>query len=180
MSAAERPAAGQSTQYRWRFDRIGGPGEDIRQWVLARNCALGPRQLGACIAGLVAVTLLVGLMFASHGYWVVLPFAGIETLALAASFLVYSRHAADRERIVAAGDRLVVEWTCGKRVSRMERIGKWVRVDYGGRQGDLVRLIVAGSTIEVGRYVPGERRGMLAHELRSVLAQERRHCRQGV
>ncbi|MCO5119363.1 MAG: DUF2244 domain-containing protein [Burkholderiaceae bacterium] len=180
MSAAQCPAAGPSTQYRWRFDRIGGPGEEIRQWVLTRNCALAPRQLGACIAALVAVTLLIGAVFASCGYWMVLPFAGVETLALAASFLVYSRHAADRERIVAAGDRLVVEWTCGMRVSRIERIAKWVRVDYGGRREDLVRLVVGGSTIEVGRYVPGERRGMLAHELRSVLTQERRHCRQGV
>jgi len=180
MSAAHSPAAGPSTQYRWRFERIGSPGEEVRQWVLSRNCALGPRQLGVCIAGLVVVTLLIGATFAMRGYWLVLPFAGIETLALATSFLVYSRHAADRERIVAAGDRLMVEWTCGTRVSRTERIAKWVRVDYGGRREDLIRLIVGGSTIEVGRYVPGERRGMLAHELRSVLAQERRHCRQGV
>lgn len=180
MSVAHSPAAGPSTQYRWRFDRIGSPGEEARQWILRRNCALDPRQLGMCIAALVAVTLLIGAVFATWGYWFVLSFAGAEALALATSFLVYSRHAADRERIVAAGDRLIVEWTCGTRISRTERIAKWVRVDYGGRHGDLVRLIVGGSTIEVGRYVPGERRGMLAHELRSVLAQERRHCRQGV
>jgi len=129
MSAAECRAAEPGTQYRWRFDRIDGPGEEIRQWVLSRNCALGPRQLGACIAALVVVTLLVGTLFAMRGYWLVLSFAGIETLALAASFLVYSRHAAARERIVAAGDRLVVEWTCGTRVSRTERIADWGRDD---------------------------------------------------
>lgn len=171
MSAAQCPAAGPSTQYRWRFDRIGGPGEEARQWILMRNCALGPRQLGMCIAALAAVTLLIGSMFAIHGYWPILPFAGIQVLALGASFLAYSRHAADRERIVASGDRVLVEWICGTRVSRTERAAKWLRVDYGGRPGDLIRLIVGGSTIEVGRYVPGERRGMLAHELRSVLAQ---------
>lgn len=135
-----------------------------------RNCALGPRQLGMCIAALAAVTLLVGAMFGVHGYWPILLFAGIQTLVLGASFLAYSRHAADRERIVAAGDRLLVEWTCGMRVFRTECISKWLRVDYGGRREDLIRLIAGGSTIEVGRYVPGERRGMLAHELRSMLA----------
>lgn len=180
MSAAQCPAAEPSTQYRWRFDRIDGPGEEIRQWILTRNCALGPRQLGACIAGLVVVTLLIAAMFAIHGYWPILPFAGIQTLALVASFLVYSRHAADRERIVATGDRLVVEWTCGTEVFRTERISQWLRVDYGGRRNDLIRLIAGGSTIEVGRYVPGERRGMLARELQGVLVQERLHCRQGI
>ncbi len=136
-----------------------------------RNCALGPGQLGMCIAGLAAVTLLIGATFAVHGYWPILPFAGIQVLVLGVSFLVYGRHAADRERIVASGDRLLVEWTCGTRVSRTEHVAKWLRVDYGGRRGDLIRLIAGGSTIEVGRYVPGERRGMLARELRSMLAQ---------
>jgi uncharacterized membrane protein len=170
MSAAHCPAAEPSTQYRWRFDRIGGPGGEIRQWVLGRNCALGPRQLGMCIAALAAATLLIGALFAVHGYWLILLFAGIQVLALGASFLAYARHAADRERIVTSGSRLLVEWTCGTHVSRTEREAKWLRVDYGGQPGDLIRLVVGGTTIEVGRYVPGERRGMLARELRSVLA----------
>lgn len=170
MSAAHCPAAGPSTQYRWRFDRVGGQGEDIRQWILMRNCALGPGQLGMCIAALAAATLLIGTLFAVHGYWLILLFAGIQVLVLGASFLAYARHATDRERIVACGDRLVVEWTCGTRVSRTEREAKWLRVDYGGRPEDLIRLIAGGTTIEVGRYVPGERRGMLARELRSALA----------
>jgi len=170
MSAAHCPAAGPSTQYRWRFDRVGGQGEDIRQWILMRNCALGPRQLGTCIAALAAATLLIGALFAIHGYWLILAFAGIQVLVLGASFLAYARHAADRERIVASGDRLLVEWTCGTHVCRTESEAKWLRVDYDSRREGLIRLIAGGTTIEVGRYVPGERRGMLARELRSVLA----------
>lgn len=175
MSAADCSGAWPSAQYRWRFNQISGPEESISQWLLPRNCALGPLQLGACLAGLVALTLLVGFLFAARGFWPVLPFAGIEALVLVVGFVVYSRHAIDRERIVATNGRILVEWICGKRVTRTERLADWVRVDYGGCRGDLVRLIADGSVIEVGRYVPGERRGMLADELRSVLAQMRRH-----
>lgn len=169
MSALEERATGFTGPYRWRFEQTGSPGEETRQWILTRNCALGPQQLAACLGVLVVATLLIAIIFSFGGYWPVLPFAGIEALALMAGFVCHGRHAADRERILACGDRLVVEWTCGARVSRTERIANWVRVEYGGRRGDLVRLVAGGTAIEVGRYVPGERRGALARELRTAL-----------
>ena len=103
----------------------------------------------------------------------VLPFSGVETLALGLAYLAYGRHAGDHERIVADGGRLLVETVCGSRVSRIEREASWVRVDYRGRRHDLIRLVTGGATIEVGRYVPGERRGLLAEELRSALSERR-------
>jgi uncharacterized membrane protein len=46
--------------------------------------------LGA-YAALAAVTLSIGIGFAILGAWLVLPFAGLEVLGLAAAFVVHVR-----------------------------------------------------------------------------------------
>ena len=45
----------------------------------------------AAFAGLAAVTLAIGAGFALLGAWPVLPFAGLEIVALGAAFLVHVR-----------------------------------------------------------------------------------------
>ena len=40
---------------------------------------------------LAVVTLSIGIGFAAMGAWLILPFAGLEVLALGAAFLAYAR-----------------------------------------------------------------------------------------
>ena len=152
--------------YRWTHSTDAGRHE----WLFKRNCALSPLQLAVWFSSLGVVSTVVGIFFAWQGAWLVLPFTAIEVAALAAAFFWYGRHAADFERLVADNGRLIVETGSGPRVERIERRPSWIRVEYGGRLHDMVELVSGRERIAIGRFVPSDRRGSLAGEIRSVLA----------
>ena len=152
--------------YRWMY--VAEP--DRHQWVLKRNCALTPRQLGGCFGTLALVSLLIAAAWAAAGAWIVVPFALVEVGALAVAYVVYGRHAGDYERIVATRDRLTVERSSGARLDRLEREPARVRIEYGGSSREPIRLVTGSEVIAIGRFVPDERKAELARELRGVLA----------
>ena len=49
-------------------------------------------------ASLAAVAVGIGIGFAAVGAWLVLPFAGVEALALGIAFVAIARRMADYER----------------------------------------------------------------------------------
>jgi uncharacterized membrane protein len=61
--------------------------------ILKRNCSMSPAGLATAFAALAVLTLAIGVGFAVVGAWLVLPFAGLEVLMLAAAFFVYARRA---------------------------------------------------------------------------------------
>ena len=140
-----------------------------QEWLLKRNCSLAPRQLALIFGSLAAVSLIIATAFAMGGAWLVLPFACIEVLALGAAFLVYSRHAADYERIVLCRDCLLVETCRGERLRREQCAPAWTRVEYSGTRRELIGLVAAGRRIDVGRFVPESERRVLARQLRVQL-----------
>jgi len=56
-----------------------------------RNCSISPAAFAGALALLAVVTLSIGVGFAMMGAWLILPFAGLEVLALGAAFLCYAR-----------------------------------------------------------------------------------------
>jgi uncharacterized membrane protein len=55
------------------------------------NCSMSPAGLALAFAALALVTLAIGTGFALAGAWPVLPFAGLEVVALATAFFAYAR-----------------------------------------------------------------------------------------
>ena len=53
--------------------------------------SISPGALAAVFSLLAAVTVGIGIGFAALGAWMVLPFAGLEALALAAAFFAWAR-----------------------------------------------------------------------------------------
>ncbi|MBU6437358.1 MAG: DUF2244 domain-containing protein [Betaproteobacteria bacterium] len=139
-----------------------------RDWQLRRNCSVSPQQMGGFYLSLGAVSLSIAAVFWWHGATLVVPFAGLELLALGVALLMYARHATDRELLRLTPDRLEVEWVCGTRVQQLAFDPRGVRVQHAGT--GLVELTGQGRQIEVGRYVRPERRAALARELRAALA----------
>ena len=72
----------------------------------SRSCSITPVAFATVLALLGGVSLTIGVVFAALGAWLVLPFAGLEVVALAAAFRVYARRAADWERIEIGAGRL--------------------------------------------------------------------------
>lgn len=166
VSLQRRPGRGARMQYRWSYVATG----ERHEWLLRRNCALSPQQLGCCFAGLGAVSMAIAALFAIQGAWMVLPFSCIELTGLALAFLAYGRHAADYEKIVAADGLLSIETGIGGRVRRVERALGLVRVAYrGARRGEPVVLMTGADSLAVGRHVPDGFRGRFAQELREAL-----------
>ena len=75
-----------------------------RQWLMCKNCSFSPRQVLLFYLSLTAVSFFFAGIFAVQGLWLVLPFAVVENLVLAAALLYYARHALDREYVALAGD----------------------------------------------------------------------------
>ena len=58
------------------------------------HCSISPRGLALVFGTLAGLTLGIGAAFAALGAWLILPFAGLEALALCAAFVVVARRAA--------------------------------------------------------------------------------------
>jgi uncharacterized membrane protein len=99
----------------------------------------------------------------------VLPFAGIEILAIGAALLIYARHAGDRERVTLTSGRLRVECTLGRRTDQVDFAPAWVRVEPSHGDRSLIELSGEGKRIAIGRFVRPELRRALADELRAAL-----------
>ena len=150
----------------FRFATVRG--QDI-DWFLRRNCAVTPAQLGWFYLSLCVVSLGIATAFWLQGAVLVMPFAWLELLAVGAGFLVYARHAADRERISLRDRHLVVELEQAGKLERMSFRREWVRVEPKRGDSSLIEVSAQGQSIQVGRYVRPELRPLLAREIRMAL-----------
>ena len=136
-------------------------------FTIKRNCSISPQDLLRVLAFVACVSLGIAVVFAFLGAWPVLPFAGVEVLAIAAAFYLNGRHAADYERIAIDNGKLVVEASDAGRIQRHEFNLPWLRVDERRRGGELHLLLRSpGRELEIGRHLDTERRASLAVHLR--------------
>ncbi|MFO7189237.1 MAG: DUF2244 domain-containing protein [Pseudomonadota bacterium] len=136
-----------------------------------RNCSISPQTLLWLLLATVLLSFGIATGFALLGAWPVLPFAGIEMLALAIAFYVNGRHAADYERIVRKGSDLFVEVADAERVSIHRFDARGVRVlMHEARNGLRIALAERGKELEVGRHLDAPGRRGLARLLRARLA----------
>ena len=158
----------------WRFGHevaLGSqPGAPhALQWRLLRNCSITPRQLAGVYGGLCAASLTIATFFFLQGATLILPFTGAELLAVGLAFLVFARHAADRETLTLVGRSLQVEQCIGNNVARTDFAAEWLTVEPAAGQGSLVQLSARGQSVRVGRFLRPELRGAFARELRLAL-----------
>lgn len=140
----------------------------VREWHFRRNCSLSPRQLGGFYMSLCGASLTVAGYFAARGAWFVLLFAFLELAAVGAAFLLYARHATDRERIALADDCLLVELVRADNPVQFRFDPQRTRVSVPDRGRELVGLVESGAPdgrVEVGRYLDERRRREFAREL---------------
>jgi len=152
--------------------RFGTPlaaGEEAVQWLLRRNCSMTPLQLVALYLSLCAWSFAIAGAFWWRGATLVMPFAGIEVLAVGAALLAVARHARDRERVVLEPGRLTVECTLGSRTDQVEFAPAWVRVEPAHGDRSLIEISGEGKRVAIGRFVRPELRRALADELRAAL-----------
>jgi len=130
----------------------------------------GHSEFYVAIAALSFFCLAVGFGFAWLGAWMVLPFAGLEVVALVSALAWVLRHKMDSESLSINGDivSLVVNEQGKKNTIQFNRL--WVQLVVLQRFGNL-RLVLRsrGQEIEVGRFLVQTDRLFLAQELRARL-----------
>ena len=143
---------------------------DHEYCVVARaNDSLGRRNRWLVFGMLAATSLVLALAFAAAGAWMVLPYSVLEMTVVACAFAWFERHAADCQRVVIAGDRVVVDETSGRKRERREFNRYWLRVEVepaAGGQAPRVFLRGGGASWEFGHALPGPERLAVARELR--------------
>ena len=139
------------------------------QFVLRRNCSLSPRALMVVFGSVAALSFAFGAAFAALGAWMILPFAGIELLALGAAFVVHGLHATDCECVRVAGEAVTVAVVEGRssRTQRFQTRGLRLVRDQTRR------LLLVGrggeGQVEVGRHLDQQRRAGFERNLRAAL-----------
>lgn len=137
------------------------------------NRSLSPRQQGVVFWSVALPSMGIASVFAGLGYWLVLPFAGLEIGLLAWAFQNLRAHDADYEAIMIQGARLILEWRDAGQVDRREWNTHWTHAECVCEHHEhKCRFCVTshGEAIELGRYLDDQGRIKLAREVRAKLS----------
>lgn len=136
------------------------------------NCSLTQGGRKKAFWGIAAVTLLVASVFSCLGYWLILPFAGLEVGVLAWAFDAVGRLDGDYERVSIRGDEILIERRRGEHLERRTLNCRWTQLVLAGlRPPGRVKLALRslGRETELGAYLSDEARLDLAKQLQTRL-----------
>lgn len=121
---------------------------------------------------MVFVSLVIGLAYFHIGLTLVLPFCGLEMLALGAALYVTSWRGSIREVITVDEKSVAIERGREKPVQRHEFQRPWTRVVLersGGWYPSRLLIRSHGRQVEIGRFLNEEERRGLAEALGKII-----------
>ncbi len=143
---------------------------------------LSRRDCGIVFGSLAVFSLIVAVVFAALGAWLILPFAGLEAMALYLAFDWGVRHSDDSEALVIRGDAVMLAVRENASTQHYEFNRVWAKLVVEQRARIVnsvhsvhsVRLALRshGKEVEVGRYLDDGGRQRLARELKARLARQ--------
>jgi uncharacterized membrane protein len=143
------------------------------RFVLAPNCSISWSELLLFYLLSCLVALAVGLFFTLQGLWLVLPFSGLEMLALGAGLYLTSRKVYRREVITLDPEHTRIE----KGVQRIDQSWDfktpWIQVidelpDSGSPRRKLT-ISMYGESVEVGSFLANSEKDELAFQLKDCI-----------
>lgn len=142
---------------------------DARLFELRPNAGLYWRQTLIIFLMLSAVCLGIAIAFAFAGFWPILPFAGLEIMALGAALYVSARRGNYREVIRVTPSRVLVEkgWRHPEQAWEFQRAWCEVELQRSPLRWYPARLIIRSGVeqVECGAFLTDEERETLAEEL---------------
>lgn len=150
-------------------------GEGCR-FVIRPDRSLSWRQTKLVYATLAGLCLLVAIGFTAMGFWLVLPFAGAEVIALAAGFYLCALSGRETEVVCINDDRIAVEKGRDKfhKVCEFERCWAQIALMPPRIQWYPSRLVIRsrGKQVQLGAFLTEGERERLARELTRVMSSE--------
>lgn len=156
---------------------LEAPDAPTQCWVLKPTRSMTWPEARRFLIGVAVVSFAIGGFFLVRGFPLVLPFSGIEVVAVAAAFWVVLRDGEQREVVRIEGDTVVIERGERGPKDRFEFNRPWVRVELQTSRYRYhpSRLLVAyrGSTLELGRFLNEAERRDFARILINALGKNR-------
>ena len=147
------------------------------RWVVQPTRSMTWGEAKIFITAVTIVSIAIGAWFYAHGYPLVLPFSGLEALAVAIAFYIVLRDGENREVISLFAERVVVEKGRNRPDTREEFDRAWARVElsHSPRRWYPSRLSIAshGLFVEVGHFLTNGEREALASELINAIEKNR-------
>lgn len=142
-------------------------------FVIQPNASLTGRQARVFLGLMFTVMAVFSGLWALSGYWLVMPFSGLEFIALSAALWWSMRLNDYREVIAFEGDDLIVEKGLHYPESRFVVKRAWAKIglERGDYRNSPKRLLVSasGRRCEVGSCLTDEEREALAGRLRPLV-----------
>lgn len=131
------------------------------------NCALTANNKQKVLLLLTLMPVVIGISFAYLGAWLILPFVGLEIVALIYAFYYVNKHEADYESISIENDTLTIERCVGANIVTEVINPYWAKVvKHELANGELhLYLQSHGKETEVGSYLTRKQRELLAKQL---------------
>ncbi len=141
--------------------------------VLSPNCSISWREVIIFYAITCVLALAIGLFFAFQGMWLVLPFSGLEMLALGTGLYFVSRNAHRREVISLNEQRVTVAKGITKIDHQWEFKTHWTRLQVQEKEGlhrdKRLSLGSHGEYVEVGEFLSKNEKDDLAFRLKDCI-----------
>ena len=150
-------------------------GPCVSRLVIQPNGSLSWNQAVVFMALIGTVSLGIGATFAWLGFWVILPFAGLELTALAVALYISLRRNGYREVVSVFDDRVLIErghvLATEREQHAFARAWARVRLEAGPTRLAPSRLWVgaSGQFVELGRCLTDGERESLSQRLRECL-----------
>ncbi|MFO1353035.1 MAG: DUF2244 domain-containing protein [Gammaproteobacteria bacterium] len=139
------------------------------RFVLRPNQSLSWGETRWVIGGFGMVLAAIGIWFSAQGFWLVLPFAGLELLIVWGALYAVARRCHEREVISISVDLICIEkgWRQPERQWILTRLWARVVLERCPKQWYPSRLLIRshGRAVEVGRFLNEDERQHLAIEL---------------
>lgn len=154
-----------------RFDKF--PSDKGYRLIVTPNRSLSWRHTVIFFVITCVLALIIGLVFSLQGMWLVLPFSGIEMMALGTALYITARKTHYREVITAIGDSVKIEKGIRNVKQNWVFERNWVRlvdetadVSAGYRK---IALGSHGSYVEVGGFLSEMEKDELAFRLKGCI-----------
>lgn len=138
--------------------------------VIRPNCSLTWRGTVAVFSSIFLVSMVIALGFSLRGFWMILPFAGLELAALAAGFYLGALRGQVREVVSVRGDLVAVQKGHRRPEQTLAFQRGWTRLELARplHRGHPSRLLIRcqGREVEIGGCLNESERSLLANHLR--------------
>jgi len=147
--------------------------DNCYRFVLSPNCSISWRELVLFYLITCLVALAVGLFFTLQGLWLVLPFSGLEMLALGIGLYLASRKVYRREVITLNQDHTRIEKGAQQVDQCWEFKTPWIKIVDETYDDRIVRHRLAismhGESVEIGSFLAKSEKDELAFQLKDCI-----------